>query len=377
MEDYAKHHHFSHRADRPLTVTLVYIGRVRGAVGRQVHHLQQGALRPPSSRTCRRSWTAARACGSDPGRPARPDRAWTPRPAGPRPGGQGVHARRRGPGPARGRAGRGPDRARARCSRSGPTAASRPCISGRPPEAGGDRLVSVDHHRGSEENQAGWEHHDPTLVDPRTGRMDTLPLARRAVEAGRSGGRTWSWSSGSRPRSRPSGRRRWPCSSSTAATASEVAWADYRAWTPKVAAGRLPGHPRRVPRPRRRRPAPLRALLRGARVGEWVEDPDRSCGSLRVLRPTRAAGPARPTVASARQRASRQQRQRSRARPDEGPRDPAQRSTSAAAAARRPSPGSRPPDRPARPAGSARCRRCPCRTGSPRRAAPAGPAAAP
>jgi predicted O-methyltransferase YrrM len=45
--------------------------------------------------------------------------------------------------------------------------------------AAGARVVTVDHHRGSEENQAGWEHHDPTVVDPRTGRMDTLPFLRR------------------------------------------------------------------------------------------------------------------------------------------------------------------------------------------------------
>lgn len=43
-------------------------------------------------------------------------------------------------------------------------------------------LFSVDHHHGSEENQAGWEHHDPTLVDPRTGRIDTLPRWRQTVE---------------------------------------------------------------------------------------------------------------------------------------------------------------------------------------------------
>jgi hypothetical protein len=43
-------------------------------------------------------------------------------------------------------------------------------------------VFTVDHHRGSEENQAGWEHHDPTLVDARTGRMDTLPLFRRTIE---------------------------------------------------------------------------------------------------------------------------------------------------------------------------------------------------
>jgi predicted O-methyltransferase YrrM len=48
-------------------------------------------------------------------------------------------------------------------------------------EAGG-LLVTVDHHRGSEENQPGWEHHDPDVVDPHTGRMDTLPFLRRTLE---------------------------------------------------------------------------------------------------------------------------------------------------------------------------------------------------
>ena len=42
-------------------------------------------------------------------------------------------------------------------------------------------VFAVDHHRGSEENQAGWDHHDPTVVDPRINRMDTLPLFRAAV----------------------------------------------------------------------------------------------------------------------------------------------------------------------------------------------------
>ncbi|HEX2737121.1 MAG TPA: class I SAM-dependent methyltransferase [Acidimicrobiia bacterium] len=43
-------------------------------------------------------------------------------------------------------------------------------------------LFTIDHHRGSEENQAGWEHHDVEVVDPRTGRMDTLPFFRRTME---------------------------------------------------------------------------------------------------------------------------------------------------------------------------------------------------
>lgn len=52
----------------------------------------------------------------------------------------------------------------------------------------GTVLFAVDHHRGSEENQAGWQHHDPALVDPMTGRMDTLPTFRRTIaEAGLEG----------------------------------------------------------------------------------------------------------------------------------------------------------------------------------------------
>jgi len=42
-------------------------------------------------------------------------------------------------------------------------------------------VFTLDHHRGSEENQAGWEHHDPTLVDPELGLMDTLPVFRRTL----------------------------------------------------------------------------------------------------------------------------------------------------------------------------------------------------
>ena len=50
-------------------------------------------------------------------------------------------------------------------------------------EVGGPQAVvfTVDHHRGSEENQAGWEHHDASLVDPELGRMDTLPVFRRTI----------------------------------------------------------------------------------------------------------------------------------------------------------------------------------------------------
>ena len=42
-------------------------------------------------------------------------------------------------------------------------------------------LYALDHHRGSEENQSGWEHHDPELIDNSIGVMDTLPFFRRAI----------------------------------------------------------------------------------------------------------------------------------------------------------------------------------------------------
>lgn len=49
----------------------------------------------------------------------------------------------------------------------------------------GAKVVTVDHHRGSEEHQEGWEYHDPTLIDPVTKRFDTLPHFRRTItEAG-------------------------------------------------------------------------------------------------------------------------------------------------------------------------------------------------
>ena len=100
----------------------------------------------------------------------------------------------------------------------------------------GGVLFTVDHHHGSEENQAGWEHHDPTLIDPETGRFDTLPTFRRTIgDAGLEdvvvaviGESTtvaehWSTLLGFLFIDGGHG--------------SDVAWADYRAWTPKLAAG--------------------------------------------------------------------------------------------------------------------------------------------
>jgi predicted O-methyltransferase YrrM len=45
----------------------------------------------------------------------------------------------------------------------------------------GGTVFTVDHHRGSEENQAGWEHHDASLVDEEFGLMDTSPVFRKTI----------------------------------------------------------------------------------------------------------------------------------------------------------------------------------------------------
>jgi MMP 1-O-methyltransferase len=43
-------------------------------------------------------------------------------------------------------------------------------------------LFSIDHHRGSEEQQLGEEYFDPDLLDKESGRIDTFPFLRRTIE---------------------------------------------------------------------------------------------------------------------------------------------------------------------------------------------------
>jgi predicted O-methyltransferase YrrM len=157
--------------------------------------------------------------------------------------------------------------------------------------AGASRLVTVDHHRGSEENQAGWEHHDTTLVDARTGRMDTLPIARRTIEAagledhvvlvvGESTTVAALWATPLALLFIDGGH------------GDDVAWADFRAWTPKVAPGGYLAIHDVFPNPADGGRPPYELYRAALGSGEWAEDPDGGCGSLRVLR-RGSAGPAR------------------------------------------------------------------------------------
>lgn len=152
--------------------------------------------------------------------------------------------------------------------------------------AGGTVLFSVDHHRGSEENQRGWEHHDPALVDPASGRMDTLPWARKTIsDAGLED--TVILVVGDSP----TVASRWSTDLALVfidgGHGHDVAWADYRAWAPKVAVGGwLAIHdvfedPSDGGRP------PYEIYREAVSSGRFGEPPGSSCGSLRVLRRVR------------------------------------------------------------------------------------------
>lgn len=146
--------------------------------------------------------------------------------------------------------------------------------------ATGTVLVTVDHHRGSEENQAGWEHHDATVVDPRTGRMDTLPFLRRTIEdagledvvvavVGQSTTVAAVWGS-------PLGLL-----FVDGGHALDVAMADYDAWASHVAPGGLLAIHDVFPDPADGGQAPFEVWQRAVDEGF---DPLWTQGSLRVLR---------------------------------------------------------------------------------------------
>lgn len=100
----------------------------------------------------------------------------------------------------------------------------------------GTVVVAVDHHRGSEENQPGWEWHEPDLVDPELGIMDTLPWFRRTLHRAGLEGQVVAVVGDS-----PTVGALWstPCALVfiDGGHGEEPAATDFRLWTPKVAPG--------------------------------------------------------------------------------------------------------------------------------------------
>jgi predicted O-methyltransferase YrrM len=148
---------------------------------------------------------------------------------------------------------------------------------------GGTVLFTLDHHRGSEENQAGWQHHDQALVDPRSGRLDTLPIARRTVEqAGLEGSVILVVGESTTVAAQ------WLTPLALlfidGGHGAEVAWADYRAWTPLVAPGGLLAIHDVFPDPADGGRPPYELYCEALASSVFEEVAAAGCGSLRVLR---------------------------------------------------------------------------------------------
>ena len=102
--------------------------------------------------------------------------------------------------------------------------------------ATGSTVFTLDHHRGSEENQVGWEHHDAELVDPEFGQMDSLPTFRKHDRARRARGRGGRHRRSLHSPSRATGALPCRCCSSTGATPR----CTRRTTTPASPAGSAP-----------------------------------------------------------------------------------------------------------------------------------------
>lgn len=148
----------------------------------------------------------------------------------------------------------------------------------------GGTVITVDHHRGSEENQAGWEHHDTSLVDDELGLMDTLPvfrrnLARAGLEdhviavVGRSTAVSALW--------------RTPLAMLfiDGGHAEVHARNDYTGWAPWLIAGGLLVIHDVFPDPADGGRPPYHVFLRALESGDFVEV--EALGSMRVLRRVR------------------------------------------------------------------------------------------
>ena len=148
-------------------------------------------------------------------------------------------------------------------------------------EATGAVVLSVDHHRGSEENQPGWEHHEPDLVDPVAGRIDTLLHWRQTVTA--TGlERTVVGVVGDSPTVAARWDRPLAFCFIDGGHGAEPAWADFRGWSPRVAVGAWLAIHDVFPDPRKGGRPPYELYCAALQSREYVDDG--ACGSLRVLR---------------------------------------------------------------------------------------------
>ena len=148
-------------------------------------------------------------------------------------------------------------------------------------EVAGAVVFSIDHHRGSEENQAGWEHHEAGLVDPEVGRIDTLPYWRRTITENHLESSVVGIVGDS-----PTVAARWDRPLAfcfiDGGHGAEPAWADFNGWAPHVALGGWLAIHDVFPDPADGGRPPYELYCAALASGEFSEDG--ACGSLRVLR---------------------------------------------------------------------------------------------
>ncbi|MHB8244572.1 MAG: class I SAM-dependent methyltransferase [Acidimicrobiales bacterium] len=144
-------------------------------------------------------------------------------------------------------------------------------------------LFSVDHHHGSEENQPGWEHHDPNLIDARTGRMDTLAHWRTSIDDADAADLVVGVVGSS-----PVVATHWKSPIGLlfidGGHGQEPAWADYLGWVPHVAATAFLAIHDVFPDPSEGGRPPYELYSRAIASGGFCEEPGLSKGSLRVLK---------------------------------------------------------------------------------------------
>ena len=142
-------------------------------------------------------------------------------------------------------------------------------------------LCALDHHRGSEENQPGWEWHEPDLVDPEIGVIDTLPRFRRTIfDAGLEGTVV------ALVGDSPTVGARWAIPLSflfiDGGHGSEPAHRDFELWTPWIEAGGILAIHDVFPDPADGGRPPYEIYCRAIESGEFTDVS--ATGSLRVLR---------------------------------------------------------------------------------------------
>jgi len=142
-------------------------------------------------------------------------------------------------------------------------------------------LYSLDHHHGSEENQRGWEHFDASLVDPEDGRLNTLPTWQRTIARAELESTVVGLVG---PSSVIAAHFDQPLDLLfiDGGHGHDVAWADYRAWTPKVVTGGLLAIHDVFADPRDGGRPPYEIYLDALASGRFDEIDHE--GSLRVLR---------------------------------------------------------------------------------------------